>query len=873
MKKHNFKKILSFFLVAIMLCSAMIIAIPVSAAVDTPIYLVPNEDNWINGVLVRFETSGTGTYAKIENGKLELEMVEGDLLWFPELTVKDTTSQITYEMTCNRGQAIVYNVTGITSRAEGKKMYASSFGNYQGWICPRLMWNDGGATTISSYDAWYTKTGSDGSTSFPASANPIFESGEKLTTTTTFTQGATAIRPNTSFQEGNMAEPYLYVWGDKDNVDPYGSFGIGARNALNISIESVGALNINGNGGSYSEDFETIDSYSGPIINMRQVNYNVEFDSGIGFIDFMFQLHANVTPDTDFVAKKNGEEVARVPVSSFTAVDEVYTYSTYFMTVDFGDALTVCLEKDGKVLGNSTYDIEYGAIYEDYLANPPSPTDEDLINIAYSESFDTAIVLEPGENIVNGHKWTYIRNSADGSAVIKDGRLYFTGSNNDMIIFNDINVNKISYAVEYEVTYLDTPSDDNWENWTCWFGGFYHLAAADADGNRFAYVTSVTPNDVYMMKGNFGADGAFTRDEQTDHAIFPNVPATPTQPGELYYWNGRLGNGTPTKVRTCVGVSGYSYSGVGIAAYSVTGSHQVSANMAGGANGVPTMDQRVGEIGFVCSESKVSVIVDNLVVKTKGKSIVVDGQDLLVSADGEVSVSNIQRSDKKLVYTTVDGAVKYMGDTFAATKLTNITTTQVGFTTRKVAADGQTGLKWSTEINKSDYEKLLADPNISKVEVGTVVVSTADAKQGITLEKATSNIAGTATANGDLYTFEGVLDIDKEARDTSYSGIGYIKVTMTDGKEVVVYSDYVARNHAYALSDLVEEFTDDEPTDDNGNNTTSPDNTATDAPDATDGTTEEKKGCGSSVAGLGVVIVVALTAICFVTKKTKENNI
>ena len=210
-----------------------------------------------------------------------------------------------------------------------------------------------------------------------------------------------------------------------------------------------------------------------------------------------------------------------------------------------------------------------------------------------------------------------------------------------------------------------------------------------------------------------------------------------------------------------------------------------------------------------------------------------------------------------------------------ATRLTQITTTQVAISTGKVAAVGQTGLKWTSQISKADYEALTSDANISKVEVGTAVVLTTNAAGGITIENAASNIAGTATLDGDNYVFEGVLDIAKEARDTSYSGVGYIKITMTDGKVIVAYADYVARQHAYALSDLVDEFVDDEPVDTDGNtDTTVTDSTNTDSNDATtDGnTTEEESGCGSTVAGLGVVICATLAAACVPMMKKKENN-
>ena len=871
MKKHSFKKIMSFLLVAVMLSSIAAMAIPASAAVETPINLVPNVDNWVNGVRIRFETTGTDTYAKIENGKLSVRMNEGDLLWFPDLTVKDETTTISYEMTIEKDDILPYVVTCIEPKGTEKYMCAQTFGGWGKWVCARLPWSTTESEIVKDDgpgETWYKNT-ADNSTTLPGSA--ILKTGNVLNTTTVFTMGTTQLRPVTTFQESDSTEPYIHTFKDYDSVNPYGSFGIAARNQLIFSLENVVATNINGNNGNYSENFDVIDSYSGPIINMRQAGTTVEFDSGIAFIDFKFMVHETVSADTEFVVKKNNEVVDRKAVSTFTAVDGVYTYSTHFMTVDYADVLTLCLEKGGTVLADSTYEIDYGAQYKDFVENPPPTTSSTLINVVYSENFETALVLQPGENIVNGKVWTYVKNSTDGSAVIKNGRLYFVGSNNDMIIFEDLNVDQVSYGFEYSLTYLETPADDIWDNWTAWFGSFYHLSEADSSGNRFAYIASITPNDVYMLQGIFGSEGAFTATpDLADHATFQNSPSNPTQPGELYYWNGRLGNGVPMTVKSFVGVSGYGHGGIGMSGYNATGSHQVSANLPGGNNGVPSMDKRVGKLGFVCGESRVSVIVDDLVIKTKGKSVTVDGESTQIPADGEMNVSALQKADKKLIYASVDNALKYAGDTFTATRLTQINTTQISFNTKKLVADGQTGLKWVTEINKADYEKLLTDSNISKVEVGTVVVTTANAKDGITLENAQSNIAGTATLNGDVYSFEGILAIDKAARDTSYSGIGYVKVTMTDGKEIVVYSDYIARNHAYALSDLVEEFTDDET--ETGNNAGA-DTGSNDATSETQGTNEEEKGCGSSVAGIGIVLAVTGMAAFAVTRKSKENEI
>lgn len=298
--------------------------------------------------------------------------------------------------------------------------------------------------------------------------------------------------------------------------------------------------------------------------------------------------------------------------------------------------------------------------------------------------------------------------------------------------------------------------------------------------------------------------------------------------------------------------------------YNSMGEHQVEANLPGGAAASPAAS-RVGSLGFVCGESKVSVIVDDLEIATKGRKIVVDGEDMQIAGNGRFDVSELEADEMRLIYANVDGSLKYAGDVVTASRVTPISTVQIGVTTNKVVADGQTGLKWVTQISKADYEKLTSDSNISKVEVGTVMVATANAKDGVNKTVATSDIAGTATLSGDNYVFEGVLPIGKDARDTSYSGVGYIKVTMKDGKEVVVYADYIARLHAFALSDLVETFVDDEPTTTPGGETeTTP--TGTNEP-----TSEQKsKGCGSVVVGGGMVLMLAvLSGAYMLTKKTK----
>ena len=889
--KHNFKKILAAMLAVFMLASMAAAAIPAGAEDDEAITLAPNEDNWVNGVKIRFETAGTDTYAKIEDGKLHLKMRGGDLLWFPELTVKDASTVISFDLIALSGDATPRIVTGIDGYATDKKMYAQGFAGYGKWACSRLSWLANGNLILgdAAYDTWYTPDGGAGSTTF--TGNAILDVGETMTTTTTFTMGTSALRPVTTFQEGNVADPYVHTYADDANININGSFGIAMRKEgpTEICIDKITATNLNGVD-SYVEDFETIDSYEGPIVNMRNAGTLVDFDGELAFIEFSFVPHKTVGADVKFYALKNGELHEELTIGDFTPDENgVCKYTTYFTSVQYTDELTFCLvNDDGEILDKSTHTLAYGADYQTYVENPVI-TSADLIYEKYAEDFSTAITLQPGENIVNGKKWTYIKNSTNGYAVIKDGRLYFTGSNYDMILFDDLDVDQTAYCFSYDLTYLKTPADDIWTDWTSWFGGLHYLTDADLGGNRSGYVTSVTPNDVYMLMGTFDADGVFTVDEDYNgHVNFPNSNSNPTQPGEQYYWNGRLGNGTPTSVRSYFGVKGNAYGGLGMSAYSVTGAHQVSANLPGYAN-IPPMERRAGTLGFVCSESEVNVIVDNLSIKIKGKNIVVDDETVQIASDGKLDIADLERDGERLIYTNFDGVVKYAGETVVATRLSLINTVQITLKTNKLAADGETGLKWTTEISKADYEMLLADENIEKVEFGTVVVPTAVAKSGVDKLNAglVADMAGEAAENGNKYVFSGTMAVNKANRDTSYSGVGYILVTMKDGTQIVAYADYIARNHAYALSDLVESFSDADEDNNNSNNNNSNNNNnnsnnpikdsevTTEIVTDTAETNEDaaKSGCFGTVSGIGALVtLITLGGACMVNTRKKEND-
>lgn len=881
----KFQKAIAFIMATVMLASLAVVAIPIGAAETTGYTeITPNTDFVYNGITYRFDVreGNTDSYARINaDGSIEFKYAYGDILWFPDVQATNA-SAIHAEVTAiahdndktgmgNVFQGIVYGATeksdgsfangigGILRTAARARITVLSREDLVARASDGSGYGNGGGTKIYNDSGNFKSEANyacikNGNNDWAFNATISFDMS-RVGNDVTFSMGSV---DGAFFTHTYNSESYAYagavgftnVWSD-NNYMGYKTLRFDKLTLTNCTVN-----------GEAKDTYTVLEKQGRPLELLKST---IEFDGGYAFVNFDFSVVESYVATASVVVKVNDTEVARKKISELTAVDGKYAESIHFAYGDGSvatDTLSFYLEDGGAIVAFTTATVMIGEQYERFINSPPTvPTSEYLKYAIYVEDFSESIVLVPGENIVNGHKWTYIKNSEDGSAEIKNGRLYFTGSKNDMLLFDDINLDKASYKFTYDVTYMDTPADDIWDNWDCWFGGLFHLAdEADPVGNRNAVIAAVTPDDVHMMQGKVNVSGVFTEDE----ALSSHTPFLTSG----VYWNGRLGNGVPATIYNYFGIDSGDNGGLYVSGYNGS-SHQLAANLPG--SGALSNDVRVGRIGFVCSESKVSVIVDNIEILTQGKKIMVDGEEMQIAGNGFVDISALEADDTKLVYANVDGTPKYAGEVIVANRLTSINTVQIAPSTNKAVADGQTGLKWVTQISKADYEKLTSDSNISKVEVGTVMVATAIAKDGITVANATSNIAGTATVSGDNYVFEGVLPIAKDARDTSYSGVGYVKVTMKDGKEVVVYADYIARLHAYALSDLVETFVDDDPTTTPGGNTdTDPTETTEPTTNAGNTATNEKKGCGSVVLGSGAIMLIAvLGGACLMTKKNR----
>ena len=94
--KKNFLKIVSIVLTMLMLVGTMTMIVPLTAsAEETYVNITPNTDFEYNGVTYRFDVvdGHTDSVAKIyEDGRIELTIKNGDMLWFPDVSLEEDSS-------------------------------------------------------------------------------------------------------------------------------------------------------------------------------------------------------------------------------------------------------------------------------------------------------------------------------------------------------------------------------------------------------------------------------------------------------------------------------------------------------------------------------------------------------------------------------------------------------------------------------------------------------------------------------------------------------------------------------------------------------------------------------------------------------------
>ena len=123
--KSSFKKIISLFLTVLMLVGTVTMLVPItaSAANDEPVYLEKNKTASINGITYRFDTTNADdaeSWARVNpDGSWEVSIRSGDMLWFPEIEMTDSSkiyAEVTNAMSgpINHFPGLAYGVVSST---------------------------------------------------------------------------------------------------------------------------------------------------------------------------------------------------------------------------------------------------------------------------------------------------------------------------------------------------------------------------------------------------------------------------------------------------------------------------------------------------------------------------------------------------------------------------------------------------------------------------------------------------------------------------------------------------------------------------------------------------------------------------------------
>ena len=419
------------------------------------------------------------------------------------------------------------------------------------------------------------------------------------------------------------------------------------------------------------------------------------------------------------------------------------------------------------------------------------------------DDYDEKTYLEEGENIIEGYTLVYEKHSKNGEAYINNGRLYIIGSSSDGVWFKDLNLDGKPYYINMKTMYTSATTELGW------------AGLAVHRNSDSAYVCGINSQQGIMRRVIYNSDGSAEIVSAKGDVMY-GVDSKHEDYFWSQYFNWRVPINIPYTTELYSEVDGNDHK-LYMAIKNPEGSQIAALNDYD--YGDPSSPQRKGEIGLVLNDSgdKVGFAIDKITIKTRGYFISVDDKPFGVM--GETPVSTFTPVDKQLVYALVDGDVKYSTDTIippsdSPTKADgeikmSVVTKALALETGKVAAVDNTGLMWTLRVNKADLDALIADENISKIEVGALVVPKDALKGDFTREalKDYTDISSTVDymdLDGDEYIYDAVYDVAKEDRDTEFSGIGYIKFTMNDGEVVELYSAYASRKHTVALSELVE---------------------------------------------------------------------
>ncbi len=165
-----------------------------------------------------------------------------------------------------------------------------------------------------------------------------------------------------------------------------------------------------------------------------------------------------------------------------------------------------------------------------------------------------------------------------------------------------------------------------------------------------------------------------------------------------------------------------------------------------------------------------------------------------------VDFSNYKEDGYKALFMVVNGTIIYENFTQVITE--NVTVERVGV--KLLTEDGTVGadatVSWTTAVDQADFDRLLWYVEkyvIKQIEVGTLIAKTADLSETFTLtlenvgdDGKIVKLSETENWFGEVeYQYEGAIVVPIEESDEAYSAVGFVSITMLDGRTFTVYGN------------------------------------------------------------------------------------
>lgn len=200
------------------------------------------------------------------------------------------------------------------------------------------------------------------------------------------------------------------------------------------------------------------------------------------------------------------------------------------------------------------------------------------------------------------------------------------------------------------------------------------------------------------------------------------------------------------------------------------------------------------------------LIDDILVAERKPTTVVVDGVTISMAEGANYSLREEGKQFLFAVIEYADGETRTVTD--SVVEIVNgmhVITYQIALqavTTAQFRPLQTSGIRFLTQVNRSDWTTLLSSELVDDVRIGTLIAPTADitSANGILSPDAWDKVLSVAATPGNWYSDGGadgdylfagsIVDILPQNYNRFFTGVGYLTVTLKNGSCVTVYASY-----------------------------------------------------------------------------------